>query len=257
MGFDYGTEEEVKGGGTFTNPEVGQHSARVRSIIHCGLFRERFNNKGKVEIKKPAPQVVVIFELKDVRDEGDEEGFHDFEEDGETPLEIHKTFPLKKGDKATLTKFMKAIDPKQEYEGFDDFIGQCCMIDIKPGKEKGDDGKPKYVNAGDVTAMAHKLKKLTPELLIEGAGHVPFPQLTKEAIMEMNPITEVADILMLGEKYKGSPAEAIIAEIREENADYAKRKPKEEGDKGGDKAGDDGEKRKEEKTSDLDENEEF
>lgn len=229
--FDYGTSEELGGGGSFKNPEVGPHSARIKSIIHCGLFREEFQG----EVKAPAPQVVVVYELKNEEDL--EEGIEgDFEDDGVTPLYIHQTFPLKKGDRASMTKFIKTLDPKGEAAGFDDFIGKACTVTCKGGKDLGDDGKPKYINFGGIAGLAAKFAKTVPELVAPGVGHVRFEDLTKEAIMELNPYREVAGILMKGEKYEGSVAQSVIDEIRKDNPDFAKAKkkdaketPKEEG----------------------------
>jgi len=215
-GFDFGTEEEIKDPGVaFKNPELGEHSARLRSIIHCGLFRETF----KGEMKKPFPQVVAIFELK----EDD-----DFEEDGVTPLTISKSFPLKKGDRAFTTKFIKALDPKGEAKGLTDLIGAACTVNCIGSKIKNEDGTPKYVNFGGISGLPAKFAKMLDPLQIEGVGHVPFDQLTKEAVLELNPVREVNMILMEGEKYHGSKAEEIVNEIRDENPEFAKRKTKEQ-----------------------------
>jgi len=246
-GFDYGTDEVSEGGGAFKNPEVGDHSARLRSIVHCGMFRETYLK----EKKKPCPQVVAIFELKD-----DE----DFDDDGETPLTMHKTFPLKKGDKAFMTKFIKALDPKGQAKGFDDLIGAACTINCKGGKDKNDDGLPKYINFGGISGMPAKFAKMTEALIDEGVGHVPFDALTTEAIMELHSIREVADIIMCGDRYEGSKAEEIIKEIREENPEFAKRKPKDDDDEDKKKkaeGGVDESKAQEEVKTDLNDDEEF
>jgi hypothetical protein len=212
--FDFGTEHEIKEPGVaFKNPELGEHSARLRSLIHCGLFRETFNK----EKKKPFPEVVAVFELK-------EDG--DFEEDGVTPLTISKPFPLKKGDRAFMTKFIKALDPKGEAKGFDDLIGAACTVNCVGSKVKNEDGTPKYVNFGGISGLPSKFAKMMEPLQVEGVGHVPFDKLTKDAILELNPIREVNMILMEGENYSGSKAEEIINEIRAENPEFAKRKAK-------------------------------
>lgn len=206
--FDYGTEAVVEAGATFKNPEVGEHTAVLRSIIHCGLFREEF----KGELKKPAPEVVAIFELKDEED---------FEEDGITPLTLHKSFPLKKGDRAFMTKFLKALDPKGQATGFNDLIGKPCQITAKGSKTLNDDGTPKYVNFGGIAGLPAKFAKMVEPLTVKGVGHVPFKDLTEEAILELHPIIDVALTLMKGEEYKGSKAEAIVNAIRKENPEFA------------------------------------
>ena len=214
--FDYGTEDVPEAGKDFKNPEIGDHTARLRSIIHCGMYRE---NSKKYGIKKPAPQVVAIFELKDEED---------FEDDGVTPLTIHKSFPLKKGDKSFATAFRKAFDPKGKASGFDDFIGEACQISCVGSKVTNDDGTPKYVNFGGVTGLPAKFAKMIDPLAVEGVGHVRFENLTKEAILELNPILDVANVLMKGEKYEGSVAEQIVEEIRKENPDFAVPKKKDD-----------------------------
>lgn len=219
-GFDYGTEESVTEAGGFKQPEIGPHTARLRSVVHCGLFCEEYKGKKK----KPAAEVVAVFELKEDTD---------FEDDGVTPLTINKSFPLKLGDKTFFSKFLKALDPDENAGGFDDMIGAACTIDIKPGKEVNEDGSPKYVNFGGISGIPKKFAAMVPELNEGlGVGHVRFEDLTVAAIKELNPALEVAGILMKGEKYKGSKAEAIVAEIRKENPDFAKTKAKTEGPKG-------------------------
>lgn len=240
-GFDYGTEHEIKEpGGDFKNPEVGDHSARLRSLIHCGMYRETFQGQKK----KPFPEVVAIFELK----EDD-----DFEDDGVTPLTISKAFPLKKGDRAFMTKFIASLDPKGEAKGFDDLIGAACTVNCKAGKEKNDDGTPKYVNFGGISGISPKLAAITDELVVTGVGHCRFEDLTIDAIMELNPIREVNMILMEGENYPGSKAEELIKEIRKDNPEFATRKAK-DSDEGGDKGK---EEKPVEKESNLDDEEEF
>ena len=243
--FNYGTSEEIKEpGGDFKNPTEGDHSARLRSLIHVGMYRETF----KGEKKKPFPQVIAIFELK----EDD-----DFEEDGETPLTISKSFPLKKGDKAFMTKFLAALDPQKKAKGFDDVIGAACTVTCKGGKEKNEDGSPKYINFGGLAGLPAKFASMLEPLSVEGVGHVPFDQITKAAILELNPIKDVNMVLMESENYKGSAAEKIINEIRKDNPEFATRKKKDED---GEKSSSGGEKSQEkaaEVDPDLDDQEEF
>lgn len=211
--FDYGASPVEAGGGNFKRAEVGKHAARLRSIIHLGMFEEEFKGKKKT----PAPQVVAVFELKEE---------NDFEEDGTTPLTISKDFALRKGDKSFLTKITKALDPDGTASGFDDLIGRCCEVEIVGSKQKNDDGTPKYVNFGGISSLHPKLAQITEELQVAGAGHCRFDQMTKDAVLELHPIIEVADILMKGINYIGSPAEAAIAEIRKEDDKFATRQPK-------------------------------
>lgn len=236
-GFDYGTPEDIiEPGSDYKQPSVGDHAARLRSIIHAGMYREEYNGK----LKKPFPEVIAIFELK----EDD-----DFEEDGVTPLTISKSFPLKKGDRAFMTKFLSALDPQGTATGFGDLIGNACTVSCKASKDKNEDGSPKYVNFGGLSGLPAKFAAMLEPLAVEGVGHVPFNQLTKAAILELNPILEVNKILMHSENYSGSKAEEIINEIRKENPDFAERKKKDETEGAKEKPA--------EKESNLDEEEEF
>ena len=213
--FDYGAAPIAAAG--FKNPDVGNQSARLRSIIHLGTYSDIFREGGKEEVKKPAPHVVMILELT---------GEDNMTEDGEQQLTIDKDFPLKTGDKATATKIRKAFDSKGEASGFNDFIGGCCMVDVKPGKDKNDDGTPKFVNAGDVTSMPAQFAKMTPALQLAGVGHVTFSNLTKEAILELHPILHVKKILMNSVNYPGSNAEVIVNEMLVENPTWLDSKAK-------------------------------
>jgi len=211
--FDYGAEPVASAGGKFKNPTVGKHAARIRSIIHLGICIEYFDKKAK----PAAPEVVVVFELK-------EDG--DFADDGETPLEISKAFPLRKGDKAFMTKFLKAVDPDGTSSGFDDFIGKVVEVELKGSKELDDDKKPKYVNFAGISSLHPKLVAITDELSVAGVGHCKFVDLTEAAVKELNPIMEVANLMMAGPTYAGSKAESIVNAIRVDNPEFAKAKAK-------------------------------
>jgi len=239
--FDYGAEP-VEAGGTFKQAEVGPHEARLRSLIHLGMFRELFQGKQK----SPAPEVVAVFELK---------GEEDFEDDGTTPLFITKAFPVKKGDRTFMTKFLKALDPKGAANGFDELIDTPCMVEVVPSKKVNDDGTPKYVNFGGVTGMTKKFAAMVEPLTEGGAGHVRFDDLTEDAIMELNPILEVANILLKGENYAGSKAEGIVAAIRKENPEFAKMSEKTEDQKKQDEEADS--QAQEEVKTDMDENQNY
>lgn len=205
MSFDYGAEA-VKAV-SMENPSVGPHPARIRSIIHLGIFAPTYRG----ELKKAAPYVAVIFELKGKKDIG---------EDGD-PLTLDKDIPIREGNKANCAKFRKAVEVSGELPGFNEFIGQQVQVDAVAGKEIEDDGKPKYVNCGDITAVAEDYREFTPELTVKGVGHVIFEELTKEAILELHPIRHIAMVMMKGVAYAGSKAEGIINEIRKENPDFA------------------------------------
>ena len=207
-GFDYGGETPLSAGGMFKQPEVGQATGRVRSIIHIG----RFSKIWKGTAAPAAPYVAVIFELHD-----------QWEDEEETiPLTTSIAFPLKKGDKANMVKFLNAVDPDDKAAGFGDCIGLPASLNMVGSKDKDDDGNPKFVNCKEVTAVPKSILKHLPELQVKGVGHVAFVDMTKEAVLELNPHLHVAAIMEKAENYKGSQAEKVVAEIRKEDPDFAK-----------------------------------
>lgn len=214
MTFNYGAKPTEIKGGSFKTASEGSHNALVRSIIHCGMFQEEFQGKKK-EI---APQVVVIFELKNKKD---------VEEDGVTPLVMSASFALRKGDKATLTKFCTVLNKQGAATGFDDYIGRHISIDIKGNpRHLNDDGSFKYVNIRGYGEVHEEMADSLKPMAVAGVGHVTFEQMTKEAIMELNPLLEVANIIEKGVNYSGSPAEEIIKTIRVDNPTFGKPRAK-------------------------------
>jgi len=209
-GFDYGAEASSNAG--FVQATAGPHSARVRSIIHIGKCKETY---GKT-IKAACNEVVFIFELKNQEDV-DEAG---------KPIAVDKACPLKKGDKATIQKLRVALDPTAKTMG--DLIGTCATVIMSPGKDLDSDGKPKYVNYDSIAAMQADFKEMVKPLTDVGVGHVLFKDITKEAIMELNPARHVRKLMMGAEDYPGSKAEQIVNEILAEDPDFGKAKVKED-----------------------------
>lgn len=231
MSFNYGADPVVTGG-SIKQADVGQHEARLSAIIHLGQFEDTFGGK-----KKPAaPFVCALFELKS----GEEGG--GVKEDG-TPIMVHKSFALKKGDRATLTKFMKVMLTTEEFKkyeagvlegGFDDFIGRAALIDMEGSKKKDDDGNPAYTNVGGMSKMPAKLEKLCEDLELESLGHVPFNKLDEKALRALPPF-EIWGKLEESIDFPGSPAEEALLAIRKEDPDFGTNQAKDD-DKEGSKA---------------------
>lgn len=233
--FDAGAEIAVGGGAVFKTPDVGDHESVITGIVHVGSFEDHFKDKGKVDIKKPVNYVLVRATLM-----GDE----DFNED-ESRMEQWTAVALKQGDRATLTKLLNAVDPKELLGGFDDFIGQVFTVSMV-GDEKGgknDDGTFKYVNWKGFGGCPDKLKKLVlaevEEKGLDMIGHVKFPDLTKE-VLDAIPAHMVRQYFLNEGNGKnlsvpGSHVEAIIAEARAADPDWKKRKASEKDAKPDDK----------------------
>lgn len=224
--FDFGAEITQATGGVFKNPEVGEHEAVISGIIHVGSFQDIFKKGNTTEVKKPANFVLVKVVLMGDNDKNDG-----------SRMEQWMAVPLKSGDRATLTKFLNAVDPKELLGGFDDFIGECMLASMV-GDEKGgknEDGTFKYVNWKGFGGMPDKLKKLVlAQVEEEGlsmTGHITFDKLTRE-IIDSIPAHLVRQYLLnetpRGKNLSvaGSHVEAIIAEARAADANWKKAKKK-------------------------------
>lgn len=222
MSFDYGADP-VSSGGNLKQAAVGAHEARLLGIVHLGLFEDEFKGKKKAA----APFVTALFELKS----GEEGG--GVNEDG-SPIIMQKSFPLKKGDKAFLTKFMQVLLTADEFKkyqagvlsgGFGDLIGRAVQIQAVGSDALDDDGNPKYVNIGSLSALPAKFANMVDPLAGEPIGHVTLAQYTPEVLKALPPF-EIYDKLEKSVNFPGSKADEVLRAVRKENPEFAKRKPK-------------------------------
>lgn len=225
--FDAGAEIAAAGGIVFKNPEVGDHESVITGIIHVGSFEDHFKKGGKVDIKKPVNYVLVRATLM---------GDADLNEDG-SRMEQWTAVALKQGDKATLTKLLNAVDPKELLGGFDDFIGQVFTVSMV-GDERGgknEDGTFKYVNWKGFSGCPDKLKKIVlaqvEEEGIPMLGHVKFADITKE-VLDAIPAHIVRQYYLNEGNGKnvsiaGTAVEAIIKEARAADPEWKAKKASE------------------------------
>lgn len=224
--FDFGAEVSKSEGKVFKNPEIGDHESVITGIVHVGSFQDIFKVKGKADdIKKPANFVLVQITLM-----GDE----DKNEDG-SRMEQWMSMPLKSGDKATLTKFLNAVDPKELLGGFDDFVGEPITASMVGSGKKDENGQFEFVNWKGFAGMPDKLRKLVLADVesegIEMIGHVTFDKLTKEVIDKIPAHMVRQYLLNETERGKnlsvaGSHVEQIIADARAADPDWKKAKAK-------------------------------
>lgn len=228
MSFDFGADP-VQSGGNLAQAAVGQHEARLLGVVHLGMYEDVFRG----EVKPAAPFVCALFELKSGADEGG------VNEDG-TPIIVHYSFPLKRGDRSNLTKFMKAVltpDEFKQYEAnvldssFGELVGRAVLLDMEGSKKKDDNGDPMYTNVAGMSRMPAKLEKLCDELENEPIGHVTMSNMTEAAVKAI-PVFELYGKMQLAINYPGSKAEEVIEKIREEDPDFGTQKESEDGDKG-------------------------
>lgn len=233
LDFDYGADVAEGTGEKRVNPEEGQQFGRLKSIIHLGSIVSIYNGKPK----PPANKVVLNFELVgNLVPEGEEGSITGLHPDTGEPLNHSIAINLTKGDNAKLTEFMKAAISKKEMEdgsvkGFDDIVSRAFGLDIVGSKEKGEDGKPKYLDIKSITAVPAALKALIPALKNPGVGHVRLGQLAEAgaaALEECNMYLDVQLGMMVSEEWKAGthPAIAIVETIRKDNPNYAKAKGK-------------------------------
>ncbi|AFP33683.1 hypothetical protein POP72_022 [Pectobacterium phage POP72] len=226
--FNFGAEVATGGGAVFKNPDVGDHESIITAIVHVGSFQDHFKKGGKVDIKKPCNYVLVRATLM-----GDE----DLNEDG-SRMEQWTAVALKNGDKATLTKLLNAVDPKEEMDGFDSFIMAPFTVSMV-GDEKGgknEDGTFKYVNWKGFSGCPAKLAKLVlaqvEEEGITAIGHITFDQITKD-VLDAIPAHMVRQYFLNETQngknlsVEGSAVADIIAAAREADAEWKKRKVQE------------------------------
>lgn len=203
--FDYGGEVAETAGG-FKNPAVGTRNARLYGLIRVGTFRETY---GK-ELKAPAPQGIAIFHLLGKEDKNDDE----------SPMFFTKPFPFKKGDKSFLHKnFIPAFGGMAKHKGFGTMINQLCSLTLK-GKDKNEDGTPKYINFESVANISEDTLELLDESpkfapLEDPIGFLAEDQLTERALKALHPTREFAGIVMQTEEFKAGthPSQELIQSI--------------------------------------------
>lgn len=222
--FDAGAEVKQGGGAVFVNPEVGDHDALLTGVVHIGMFQDVFM-KGKVEDPK-APCNFVLLQCTLM-------GENDKNEDGSRMVQW-KSMALKSGDKAEMTAFLDALDPKELSGGFDDLIMKPFSAKMVGGKETNEDGTPKYVNwAGK--GFAGMSARVVPMVLadaeaegIKPIGHVKFADITREVLDEI-PAHLVRQYFLSELKgnnlsYAGSHVEELINEARKGDPEWKAKK---------------------------------
>lgn len=208
IGFDYGGEvaETVS---KFKAATVGTRNARLHGLLRLGTFQETF----KGEVKPAAPQAIAIFLLRGKEDKLDDGG----------EMFFTKPFPLKKGDKSFLhSKFIPAFGGMAKHKGFGTMINCLFSLKLKGGKEKNEDGTPKYINFDSMAEIGEDMLEMAEQMpqfagLENPIGFLTEAELTKEALEMLHPTREFAGILMKTQEYLAGthPCQALIEEMYE------------------------------------------
>lgn len=215
MSFDFGTEVASSGKGIKQASE-GPHEGRVIGIVHLGMIEDEYEGK-----KKPAaPFVCILAEIID--DEEDPQR----NEDG-SPIVVHKTIALKKGNKAALHKFMTAVLSAEDLAaykagtlegGMDDLIGNPIGLQMESNGKENKDGES-FVNLKAFNAMTPKAKRTLREAESDLIGHVRLEQITPDVLRELPPFV-IWSQMEQAINFPGSAAELALAEIRKDNPDF-------------------------------------
>ncbi len=230
--FDYGGEvaETVS---KFKNASVGSRNARLYGLLRLGTYQEVYRNGKSETLKDPAPEAVAIFHLL---------GKEDKLEDG-SPMFFTKPFPLKKGDKSFLHKtFIPAFGGMAKHKGFSTMVNNLVSLKLKGGKEKNDDGTPKYINFDTIAEISEDMLEMAEQMpqfkaLDNPVGFLTESQLTKEALELLHPTREFAGILMKTQEFQAGthPQQALIQSMFDENPErYTYKEKDQEDEEGGD-----------------------
>ena len=227
----YASKLATPEGGDFTNPSLGNHPARIAGVQFLDDYIHEF--KGK---KKPACMNVAIrFKLFDETDD---------EDNPIQPCEggdyITLVAPFKWHDLAMFTKVMCGVYPDKlslKSKPDDDLFDKCIdhlpnrpvqVTIVGDSKENNEDGTPKYVKVGSVSALSKMVAKFTPKVEGEELFGVKMYEEISEATLRWLKPYDIADYVCDGLNYEGSEAQALVEDIRsrEGEGDFAKKTAK-------------------------------
>ncbi len=204
-------DETQSSGGDFLSFKSGKYFGRIRSVISLGQVQFSFNNvldtkatsalglvievwgykikKGKVKITTPEPAIV-----------------------------NHVFKALRGNPKATYTKLLKAFNIKSNVGALQ---GMAVGLELFTS-----DKKYMYVKGGVLTPLGIAEAKATPKLTQKGFCIPNLDNMTKEALLELNPITQVKEYMLKAVNYEGTEAERLVGKIRKDKPEFAKLKGK-------------------------------
>lgn len=202
-------DETASSGGDFLSFPSGKYFGRIRSVVSLGQVQFTFNKvldtkatsalglvievwgykikKGKVKITTPEPAIV-----------------------------NHVFKALRGNPKATYTKMLKAFNIKSNVGTLQ---GMAVGLELFTSEKKY-----MYVKGGQLTVLGIAEAKATPKLTKKGHCIPNLDRMTKEALLELNPITQVKEYILAAVNLEGTEAERLVAKIRKDKPDFAKLK---------------------------------
>lgn len=198
-------DETSGSGGEFFKLPTGKYIGRIRSVISLGQVQFTFN---KVLDDKATSALGLVIEVWSYKIKGEK-----LKITCEQPAIVYHVMKALNGNpKANYTKTKKALGVKTP----DQFKGMAVGIELFTS-DKG----YMYVQ-GALTSLGLAEAKATPKLTAKGHAIPNLDMMTKEALLDLNPITQVKDYVLNAVNLEGTKAESIIAKIRKDKPEFAK-----------------------------------
>lgn len=218
------TAKEVKGtdwdmtdgsGADYFKLPSGKYLGRIRSVISCGQVQFEFNGVLNEQATSALGLVIEVWKYKIKKDK--------VKILNSEPAVVYDVVKAIEGNnKSNYGKTTKALDIKNPGQ----FLNRAVGIELYTS-DKG----YMYVR-GALTALGLAESKATPKLTKKGMAIPNLDCMTKDALLELNPITQVKEYVLKAVNLEGTAAEKQINKIRKEKPNFAMLKKKDDEGKG-------------------------
>lgn len=219
-------DEQEGSGIDFVTFKSGEYLARVRSVVSLGQVVFSFNKNGKL-VPDTRATSAMGFVLEVWKYKIDNKKGKIIIKSKEPAIVFHVMKAHKDNDKSHYTKMMKAFKAKSPAQ----LDGVACGVELYTS-DKG----YMYVRGG-MKKLGFAETKAVPKLTKPGHLIPNLDAMTKEALLDLNPITQVKDYVLKAVNYAGSAAEKAVRKIRKSKPEFAMLKEKKEEGKGSGKKG--------------------
>ncbi len=203
-------DESTGGGGDFFKLPSGKYIGRVRSVVALGQVQFTFQNTLDDKATSALGFVIEVWSFK-IKNEK-------VKITCDQPAIVYHVMKALNGNpKANYTKTKKALGVKTP----DQFRGMAIGLELFTS-DKG------YMYPKNFTPLGLAESKATPKLTAKGFCIPNLDMMTKEALLDLNPITQVKDYVLKAVNLEGTEAEKLIAKIRKAKPEFAKLKGKTE-----------------------------
>lgn len=206
-------DETASSGGDFLSFPSGKYFGRIRSVISLGQVQFKF---GGVTDTKATSALGLVIEVWGYKIKNNKVKITTPE-----PAIVNHVFKALRGNpKATYTKMLKAFGIKSNVGALQ---GMAVGLELFTS-----DKKYMYVKGGQLQVLGIAEAKATPKLTKKGHCIPNLDRMTKDALLELNPITQVKEYVLAAVNLEGTEAERLIAKIRKTKPEFAKLKGKPE-----------------------------